>query len=106
VEDDRTAMRELHRVTAPGGWTIVMVPIDAGRTATYEDPEVRTPAQRERAYWQSDHVRLYAPDIAGRLGEAGFTVTRERFALELGPEAAARYGCIEQDEIYLCRKPR
>ncbi len=105
VEADRAAMRELHRVLAPGGWLIVMVPIDVGRASTYEDPAVRTPADRERAFLQSDHVRLYAPDIAQRLADVGFAVQRERYALTLGPELAARYGCIEQDEIYLCRRP-
>lgn len=104
VEADRVAMRELWRVLSPGGWAIVMVPIDLTRTSTLEDPAVRTPEQRERAYWQSDHVRLYAPDIAERLREAGFDVTRERYAVALGREQAARYGCIDVDEIYLCRK--
>jgi hypothetical protein len=33
-------------------------------------------------------------------------VTREQFAQTLGPELAARYGCIELDEIFLCRKRR
>lgn len=104
VDDDRTAMRELFRVLAPGGWAIVMVPLDLGRATTYEDASIREPADRERAYGQWDHMRMYAADIVGRLGEAGFEVTRERFALELGPELAARYGCIVEDEIFLCRK--
>jgi SAM-dependent methyltransferase len=105
VEADRAAMRELFRVLTPGGWAIVMVPLDLGSDTTYEDPAVRTPSGREQAFLQWDHVRLYAPDIADRLGEAGFDVEREQFALALGSELAARYGCIAADEIYLCRKP-
>jgi SAM-dependent methyltransferase len=104
VEADRAAMSELYRVLAPGGWLIVMVPVDLGREVTYEDPAIRAPSERERAFGQWDHVRLYAPDIAGRLSDAGFRVERDRFALTLGPELAARYGCIAEDEIYLCRK--
>lgn len=105
VDDDRRAMRELYRVLAPAGWVIVMVPIDLARPHTYEDPAVRSPAEREREFWQSDHVRLYAPDIAGRLSEAGFEVTVRRLVEELGPAPASRYGLLANDEIYVCRKP-
>jgi SAM-dependent methyltransferase len=104
VDDDRAAMRELFRVLAPGGWAIVMVPLDVGRETTYEDASIITPADRERVFGQWDHVRLYAPDIVDRLGEAGFDVAREQFACTLGPELAARYGCIDEDEVFLCRK--
>ena len=37
VEDDAVAMRELRRVLVPGGWAIVMVPLDLSRALTYED---------------------------------------------------------------------
>jgi SAM-dependent methyltransferase len=104
VEDDRAAMAELYRVLAHGGWLIVMVPIDVGRSTTYEDPSVRTPEQRLRAYLQEDHVRLYAPDIADRLRAAGFTVIPERLTEELSAAEVARYGLLDVDIIFLCRK--
>ncbi len=104
VEDDRAAIGELHRVLAPVGWAIVMVPLDVTRSRTHEDPNVRTAAEREAAFWQSDHVRLYAPDIAERLSDAGFTVIRERVAAELGAEAARRYALLESDELFVCRR--
>ena len=104
VEADRDAMGELFRVLAPGGWAIVMVPLDLGRAVTHEDPSIRSAADRERVFGQWDHVRMYAPDIAVRLADAGFIVERTRFVEQLGPEPAARYGCIEQDEIFLCEK--
>jgi hypothetical protein len=105
VEDDRAAIGELYRVVAPGGWVIVMVPLDPRRDETYEDEAVRTPDAREREFWQHDHVRLYAPDIAERLGAPGFAVARERVALELGSALAARYGLLESDDIFVCRRP-
>lgn len=105
VEDDRAAIGELHRVLAPAGWAIVMVPVDVSRKETYEDPSVRTPEQRRRAFWQSDHVRLYAPDIAGRLRAGGFQVQRVRLAHEFGPEQIRRFGLLADDELYVCRKP-
>lgn len=103
VADDLAAMRELRRVTAPDGWVLVMVPLDHGRTTTYEDPSIVTPEARTRAFWQHDHVRLYALDVADRLQEAGFErVERVRTALELGPEVARRYGILIEEELYLC----
>lgn len=104
VLDDAAAMRELHRVLTPGGWALVMVPLDHGRTQTLEDASVVTPEARQAAFWQSDHVRLYAPDIVERLRVAGFTVERERLTDQLGPELATRYGLLAQDDLFLCRR--
>ena len=41
---------------------------------TFEDPAVTTPEGRFRAFYQTDHVRLYGLDIADRLADVGFTV--------------------------------
>ena len=103
VPDDRAAMSELHRVVRPGGWALVLVPLDLGRDQTYEDPNVLSPEDREREFWQDDHVRLYAPDIAGRLEGAGFDVVTDRFVEELGEERRARHGLLTQDLIFRCR---
>ncbi len=103
VQDDAAAMRELHRVLSPGGWVIVMVPLDTGRSRTYEDAAITSPADREREFLQHDHVRLYAPDIAERLSAAGFDVTTARVAHDVGPEAAARYRLVESDWLFVCR---
>jgi SAM-dependent methyltransferase len=103
IPDDRAAMRELRRVTADGGWCVVMVPLDLGRTHTYEDPSIATPEERERAYWQHDHVRLYAADIAERLAAAGFAVERVAPAEAFGAELIERCRLLEADYIWLCR---
>jgi SAM-dependent methyltransferase len=102
VPDDAAAMRELRRVTAPGGWCLVMVPLDITRERTYEDPAVVTPEAREREFLQHDHVRLYAPDIAGRLAAAGFAVETVRPG-DLGADAVRRAGLLPPDWIFLCR---
>jgi hypothetical protein len=96
-------MRELHRVLKPGGWVIVMVPLDTDRLHTYEDASITSAEEREREFRQSDHVRLYAPDIAHRLTAAGFDVTTERVAHDLGPQAAARHRLLADDHVFLCR---
>jgi SAM-dependent methyltransferase len=103
IEDDAAAMREMRRLLRPGGWAIVMVPIDHERERTLEDPAVQTPQERLRAYRQSDHVRLYAPDVADRLAAARFDVECANPARELGREAARRYGLLESDDVFVCR---
>lgn len=102
VDDDRAAMTELFRVLSPGGWCLVMVPLDLGRGHTYEDPSITDPAERERAFLQHDHVRLYAADIGDRLRTAGFTVERILPLHEFGEEALRRYRLLPSDELWLC----
>jgi SAM-dependent methyltransferase len=102
VHDDAAAMRELRRITSPGGWCLIMVPIDPDRAHTYEDPSIVAPAARERAFWQHDHVRLYAADIGERLAAAGFAVERIRPLTEFGPAAVARCRLNPADDMWLC----
>ena len=102
VEDDAVAMRELRRVLVPGGWAIVMVPLDLSRASTYEDPTKVTPEERRAAFWQHDHVRLYGRDLADRLAGAGFDVTVIVPADLVGPELATRYGLMPEERVFLC----
>ncbi len=103
VDDDAQAMRELRRITAPGGFCLVMVPLALDRASTYEDPSITAPGDREREFLQHDHVRLYAPDIAGRLRAAGFDVETVDMAEEVGAERAARCRLLASDLVFLCR---
>ena len=103
VPDDRSAMRELRRITAPAGFTLVMVPLALDRAATFEDASITAPEDRRRAFLQHDHVRLYAPDIADRLRAAGFAVEVVDLIGEIGPDGAARHRLLASDLIFLCR---
>lgn len=102
VPDDAAAMRELRRITAPGGCCLVMVPLALDRERTHEDATITAPADRRREFLQHDHVRLYAPDIAERLRGTGFDVEVVDMHAELGAEAA-RYGLLASDLAFLCR---
>ena len=105
IPDDRSAMRELHRVLRPGGWAVLQVPI-WGPT-TREDTSLVDPQERKRRFGHVDHVRMYGHDgeFARRLHDAGFDVCVERFVAELGAELAERYRLLEDEDIYYCTKP-
>jgi SAM-dependent methyltransferase len=103
VPDDAAAMGELHRITAPGGWCLVMVPLDLSRAETYEDPAITTPEARRRAFWQPDHVRLYACDIQQRLEAAGFAVEPIEPFAAFGEERCRRCAIEVYERFWLCR---
>jgi len=111
VEDDRRALAEIERVLAPGGWAILMCPVDNSRATTLEDPRAVTPEDRHRVFGQGDHVRLYGRDYADRLAAAGFTVRVERYVEACGSSSVARFGLRREDDafgeedVFLCAKP-
>ncbi|MFN6946405.1 MAG: class I SAM-dependent methyltransferase [Cytophagaceae bacterium] len=104
VDDDIKAMSEINRVLKPGGWAIIQSPIDESLESTYEDPSIVTPAEREKAYGQNDHVRTYGRDYADRLTKGGFNVSEETYVQELPAEKIERYALPKNEIIYLCRK--
>jgi SAM-dependent methyltransferase len=105
VEQDRAAMSELARVLSPGGWLLVLVPLDVHRERTYEDPAIQSDEDRKREFLQHDHVRLYAPDIADRLAETGLEVRAVRLADEFGGAAVVRHGLLPEETVFHCTHP-
>lgn len=104
VDDDIRAMSEIRRVLKPGGWAIMQSPQDYTRQVTYEDPTITDPQAREEAYWQSDHVRLFGLDYGKRMEQAGFTVSEERYVMEMDPKRVKRHALPAQEIIYLAKK--
>lgn len=76
VADDRLAMRELYRTMRRGGWGIMIVPEERGRSTTFEDDSITDSEERTRLFGQYDHRRVYGRDYDDRLREAGFEVER------------------------------
>jgi len=104
IQEDRQAMAELYRVLRPGGLALVLVPCLEDEATTREDPTVVDPAERERLFGRSDHVRFYGRDLIDRLESVGFEVQLERFAETLPAEAVTRYA-LDHDPIFRCTKP-
>lgn len=104
VEDAQVCMSELYRIMRPGGWGIFQVPLDTTRATTYEDKTIVTEADREKHFWQKDHVRLFGLDYKDKLAQAGFKVTVDDFVNTLGPELVDRYRLPAGEMLYVCRK--
>jgi SAM-dependent methyltransferase len=102
VEDDRSAMGEMHRVLRPGGWALINVPYDRNRP-TFEDARVLTPNARRAAFGEATHVRVYGTDLEDRLRAAGFEVDIDH-GDSISEATKARYGLTGDEAILLCTK--
>ncbi len=104
VNDHLRCMQELFRVMKPGGWAIMQVPQDFDIAEVYEDASITSPEEREKHFWQYDHVRLFGRDYPDWLRKAGFEVEEyipsEHFTLE----QIARFRLMEKEVLYIARK--
>ena len=62
------------------------------------------PKEREKLYWQSDHVRLFGLDYGKKLSKVGFKVTEDDFVNKLDPNLVTRYALPKGEIIYFCEK--
>jgi len=105
VPDDSKAIGELYRVLKPGGYALIMVPINLKSATTLEDPSINTPEQRTKYYKQFDHVRYYGLDFKDRLSAVGFDVRVEDYASSFDSKYRSMYGLhTTYDLIYFCNK--
>lgn len=104
IPDDRRAMAELWRVLKPGGFAILQVPISHTIPATIEDFSKTTETEREAAFGQRDHVRIYGPDYPQRLASVGFSVRAYDHRTEVDRGEAARLGLLDGETIFVCTK--
>jgi len=103
VADDRAAMRELYRIMRPGGWGILLSPVDADYEHTYEDDSITDPEERTRIFGQYDHRRIYGADYADRLRGAGFEAADLDYASGFSAEERKRFA-LPSDHIYVVYK--
>jgi len=106
VDNAHTCMSELYRVMKPGGWAIMQVPQDITREETYEDWSITSPEEREKHFWQKDHVRLFGKDYPQWLERAGFTVDIAFEDHPLSAELVERYRLPKGELLYIARKTK
>jgi SAM-dependent methyltransferase len=106
VTRDTIAMGELRRILSPTGVAIIDVPINRRRTTTFQDPSITTPQARAKAYWQSDHVRLYGRNFPTLLRNAGFIVTPYPVITTAKDRALIRRYGLPLSPMYLCTTAR
>ncbi len=104
VADDRQALSELYRILRPGGWGVLLCPVDYARAETFEDNSITDPKERTRIFGQYDHRRVYGRDYVGRLRAAGFLAEEIDYAASLKSEQRCRYA-LSSDRLYVVRKP-
>lgn len=75
VPDYRGALREVHRILAPNGVAAFTVPQKDHLAKTYEDRNIVHAKDRELAYGQWDHLRIFGDDLPDTLRDHGFDVT-------------------------------
>jgi len=89
VGDDRAALAELGRVTAPGGRALIMAPM-LSRWRETETREFGYPHPDYEGHW-----RIYGHDLAARIEAAGMRCTTLTFAALIDPERRRRFGIID-----------
>ncbi len=104
VNDAHQCMKELFRVLKPGGWAIMQVPQDFTRETTFEDPNITSPEDREKYYWQKDHVRLFGKDYPNWLEKAGFKVEHFLKEVHYSQEMIERFRLQQSEILYIARK--
>ena len=97
-------MQELYRVLKKDGIGIFQVPLNILNKKTYEDFTITDPKERNKAFGQYDHVRIYGMDFFDRLEEAGFMVEKCEYTSKFTSEEINKYCLPNREIIPVCRK--
>lgn len=107
IQNDRSAMAELFRITKPGGSGILMAPISIEIKKSIENiPGVSTDSDRWHYYGQNDHVRLYSKeDFLQRIYDSGFKVEQIDRKI-IGKDMIQQLGLKKTSVLYVVRKEK
>ncbi len=104
ILDDNKAMKELYRILRKNGKGIFQVPLNMELEKTYEDLSITDPKERNEAFGQYDHVRVYGMDFFERLKNVGFKVEKCEYTSKLSEEEKTKYCLPKKEIIPVCRK--
>lgn len=104
VTDPIQCLQEMNRVMKSGGWGIMQVPQDFSREKTYEDPSITDPEEREKHFWQKDHVRLFGSDYPEYLRKGGFEVEVFDRNAHINQEEKEYYRLSKSEVLYIVHK--
>ena len=82
----------------------MQVPQDMNREETYEDKSITSPEEREKHYWQKDHVRLFGKDYPRYLEKAGFKVSEFDLNKAFDATEVERFRLMKKEILYIARK--
>lgn len=74
VPDHIRGIKEVYRILKKGGRCIFTVPQRDNLKITYEDLSIINPIDREKAFGQANHLRIYGNDFTSFLEDCGFKV--------------------------------
>jgi len=105
VADYKKALSEIRRILKRDGLLEITVPINRNCETVYEDPAMKTPAERIKAYGQSDHLRIFGNDFKEILKTAGFAVEIVD-GNHLPTEIGCKIGPADYDDnkVFICKK--
>ncbi|MCS4229109.1 class I SAM-dependent methyltransferase [Sphingobacterium sp. BIGb0165] len=99
IEEDILAMQEIFRVLKASGQAILQTPISFDLDVTYENFEIVNETDREAAFGQKDHVRIYGNDYVTRLERVGFSVQK----FNLYPDYDL-FGLNSEERLFVCNR--
>jgi SAM-dependent methyltransferase len=71
----QNALSEVHRILTQNGIAIFTVPQKDNLSITYEDSNIKLPADRLKYFGQDDHLRIFGNDFINKVENMGFLVT-------------------------------
>ena len=106
VHDEAKAIDEMYRVLKPGGKALVLTLIDKDRHVTYENPILKTDAERLEYYGEPGMLRLHGNDFTDRLQKGNFAIHEIDYSLKLSDTEKDRLsiGDKKRELIFECRK--
>ena len=104
VRDDVRCMQEIRRVLKPTGFALMQSPQRYDLETTYEDASITDPKEREIAFLQDDHLRIYGRDFGTQLSKSGWKVEEVNLIDKLGLTASKKMALPLSEIIYKCTK--